>query len=388
MYETVGDFGNGEFQQAGGSNVITTYALYMADPGVSGSYALSGGNLSAPTEYIGYGGNASFTQTGGTNSTGTLVLAENGGTGTYNLGGGLLSLSNLYQGGGAPVFNFSGGTFQAAASFTTYLPINLSQAGSSGVFDTSGNSLTLAGPISGPGGLQKIGAGTLVLAVSNNFTGTTLVSNGTLLLGDPNALSGSTFDTSGTGALSFGGLTSANFGGLQGSGNLMLTNTASVNVALTVGLNDDDTTFSGTLSDTNGMGSLTKVGTGTLVLTGTNSYGGGTVVLDGTLVLTDPAALLDGSNVTVGARRCSATSCPARRQPTRSAVPEPSALALLAAGVLLLISFRVMPFRTHCTLSGPLEARPGASSNDARRDFRRILPCRDPCARLHSLDCS
>ncbi len=46
LYETVGDFGNGAFQQAGGSNVITTYALYMADPGVSGSYALSGGNLS------------------------------------------------------------------------------------------------------------------------------------------------------------------------------------------------------------------------------------------------------------------------------------------------------------------------------------------------------
>ncbi len=190
----------------------------------------------------------------------------------------------------------------------------------------------------------------MLLAVSNNFTGTTLVSNGTLLLGDPNALSGSTFDTSGTGALSFGGLTSANFGGLQGPGNLVLTNTASVDVALTVGLNDDDTTFSGSLSDSTSGGSLTKVGTGTLVLTGTNTYGGGTVVLDGTLVLTDPAALLDGSNVTVGDPTLFGGVVPGAHSAgfvgnpeaagTSSAVPEPSAAALLAAVVAAYIARR------------------------------------------------
>jgi fibronectin-binding autotransporter adhesin len=184
LYETVGYSGSGAFQQAGGSNVISTYALYMAAaPGSSGSYALSGGGyLSAPTEYIGYGGNATFTQTGGTNSAGTLVLAENGGTGTYNLGGGLLSLSNLYQGGGTPVFNFSGGTFQAASTFTTYLPISLSQSGSNGVFDTNGNTLTLNGALTGPGGLQKIGAGTLVLSGTDTYGGGTFVEDGTLIV--------------------------------------------------------------------------------------------------------------------------------------------------------------------------------------------------------------
>ena len=55
-------------------------------------------------------------------------------------------------------------------------------AGSNGVFDTKGNSLTLADLLSGPGGLQEIGAGTLILSNSNSYTGTTLVSSGVLVL--------------------------------------------------------------------------------------------------------------------------------------------------------------------------------------------------------------
>ncbi len=328
--------------------MITTYALYMASaPGASGSYALGGGYLSAPTEYIGYGGNAVFTQTGGTNSVGTLILGQDGSTGTYNLGGGLLSLSYVYNAGGTAAFNFSGGTFQAATGFTNYLPINLSQAGSSGVFDTNGNALTLAGPLSGPGGLIVAGGGTLLLAVSNNFTGTTLVANGTLLLGDPNALSGSTFDTSGTGTLNFGTLVAANFGGLQGSGNLTLTNSNAQDIALTVGLNNDDTTFSGSLSDSNSAGSLTKVGTGTLVLTGTNTFGGGTFVNGGSLIVTNNEGLADGSNVTVG----NFSSLPTQSGsgsgvivplalPGIAPVPEPGSLMLLAAGLLSAAIYR------------------------------------------------
>ena len=354
LYETVGNYGTGAFQQMGGNNVITTYALYMAAaPGSSGSYSLSGGYLSAPTEYVGYGGNATFTQTGGTNSVGPLVLGENGSTGTYNLGGGLLSLSNVYNAGGTAAFNFSSGTFQTATSFTTYLPINLCQPGSSGVFDTSGNSLTLAGPLSGPGGLIAAGGGTLLLAVSNNFTGTSLVASGTLLLGDSNALSGSTFDTSGNGTLNFNLLAAANFGGLQGSGNLVLTNANSTDVALTVGYNNDDTTFSGTLSDTRGGGSLTKVGTGTLVLTGTNTYNGGTFVEDGTMIVTNNEGLADGSNLTVGEGFAGEDSflpteagsdgvvVPAQSaSPPIAPVPEPDTLALIAFSLCIAAFYR------------------------------------------------
>ena len=225
-----------------------------------------------------------------------------GSAGAYNLQGGLLNIASLSQGGGSATFNFSGGTFQAAQDFSTTVPFTLNVAGSNGIFDTNGHSLTLSGPISGPGGLIVAGSGTLTLAVSNSYTGTTLVAGGTLLLGDTNALSGSTFDSSGSGLLSFGSMIGAfNFGGLQGSGSLALTDVSGVDVALSVGGNNASTTFSGNLSDVSGGGSLTKAGMGTLVLSGSNSYDGGTFVDEGILILALPTALPDGSSLTVGA---------------------------------------------------------------------------------------
>jgi autotransporter-associated beta strand protein len=46
---------------------------------------------------------------------------------------------------------------------------------------------------------------------------------------------------------------------------------------------------------------LTKTGSGSVVLSGANSFTGGTVVADGTLKVTNPAALPDGSNLSIGA---------------------------------------------------------------------------------------
>jgi autotransporter-associated beta strand protein len=201
---------------------------------------------------------------------------------------------------------------------------------------------TFAGSISG-GGVTKIGTGLFALAGSNGYTGTTLVLNGTLLLGNSNALSGSTFDTSGIGALSFqGGIGGFAFGGLQGSGSLLLTNLTGADVALSVGSNNSNTTLFGSLSDTRGGGSLTKVGSGTLTLSGTNTYGGGTFVNSGTLIVTNPGAIADGTSLTVG----DASLFPAPVVPAPvagsavSAVPEPGSLLLLAAGGVLLVMVR------------------------------------------------
>jgi autotransporter-associated beta strand protein len=298
--EYIGDSGSGSFTQSGGTNSVSatlTAATGYLDS--SGTYILRGGSLSAQTEYLGfnYSGTGSFTQSGGTNSLGSLVLAESAtSTGTYNLNGGLLSLSSVSRGQGSATFNFSGGTFQAASTFSTSVPIVLSTAGSNGLFDTEGNTLTLVGPLSGPGGFQKAGSGTLVLAVANGYTGTTLVSAGTLLLANVSALSGSTFDTSGTGSLSFGTLGGAAFGGLQGSGNLTLSNTANAAVSLSVGGNNAGTTFSGELS---GSGSLTKIGTGTLTLGGNLALAGSVTVSGGTVnqsggYLQAPTVIVDG----------------------------------------------------------------------------------------------
>ena len=98
-------------------------------------------------------------------------------------------------------------------------------------------------------------------------------------MGNPAALSGSTFDTSGVGSLNFG-LNVATFGGLQGSGSLALNNVSSTPVALSVGGNNANTTFSGSLG---GSGRLTKIGFGALTLLASNVYTGATQISGGTL---------------------------------------------------------------------------------------------------------
>ena len=65
--------------------------------------------------YLGYGGNGTWTQIGGTNAvTGVFRIGDAGGTAVYNLNGGLLSVAGspcyLSVGAGASTVNQSGGT--------------------------------------------------------------------------------------------------------------------------------------------------------------------------------------------------------------------------------------------------------------------------------------
>jgi YVTN family beta-propeller protein/autotransporter-associated beta strand protein len=80
---------------------------------------------------------------------------------------------------GTPGPVFTGGTLQfAGANIASALPITLMAAG--GTFDTAGNNATLSGGISGPGGLTKIGLGTLALTGSSSYSGSTIINAGTL----------------------------------------------------------------------------------------------------------------------------------------------------------------------------------------------------------------
>ena len=99
-------------------------------------------------------------------------------------------------------------------------------------------------------GLIKTGAGTLSLGANayfgeNRYTGPTEIDAGTLKLDSPAALSQSTLDwNNNAGTLDFGDLTAVTLGGLQGSQDLALVNDADQPLALTVGGNNADTTYS------------------------------------------------------------------------------------------------------------------------------------------------
>jgi YVTN family beta-propeller protein/autotransporter-associated beta strand protein len=183
---------------------------------------------------------------------------------------------------------FTGGTMQfAAAGITSSLPIMLMSQG--GTFDTDGNNTTLSGTISGPGGLTKIGLGTLTLSGSGTYTGPTAVNVGTLQAGAANAFSpNSAYKIASGAVLDLNGF-SQGIGSLAGSGSVTL------GVAtLTTGNDGTTTVFSGSIS---GTGGLAKIGAGTLILTGTNSYSGTTTINGGTLEV--DGSITNSSNVTV-----------------------------------------------------------------------------------------
>jgi autotransporter-associated beta strand protein len=213
--EYIGLYGTGAFTQAGGTHWVADSMSLGLNPGSNGTYRLSGGLLTVLNgETIGGSGSGCFTQSGGTHATsGSLVLAQDSASaGTYNLNGGLLDLSGLAQGGGAAAFNFAGGTLQAGADFSTSVPIVLSTAGGApaqwvdSVFDTNGNTLTLASDLSGPGGLEKVGAGLLILSGDDSYSGGTIVTGGTLELLDGSALrEGSSLAVGADALMIFGG---------------------------------------------------------------------------------------------------------------------------------------------------------------------------------------
>ena len=158
-------------------------------------------------------------------------------------------------------------------------------------------------------GINKAGAGTLVLSGANSYTGQTDITAGTLVAAHSAALgpgghNGATMSWIRDGAtLALQGGVSldehfhvwgSGVGGLGAvrslGGNNALTNSPSGGAGYclrsdtTVGVDADTLTVSGFYEDS-GSFSLTKVGAGTLRLTAVNTYSGGTTVNQGTLSL-------------------------------------------------------------------------------------------------------
>jgi len=221
------------------------------------------------------GGIVALTKAG----TGTLILAANSYTGATTLNGGVLQFAAMNNMGTGTAITFGGGTLQWGSGNTLDISgRTVTFASGVGTLDTNANNVIFANAIgnTGTGAMIKAGQGTLTLNAANTYSGATRITGGTLVLGNAAALQNSTLDlnASDTGVFSFGTLTTATFGGLNGTRNL--TNT----LALVVGNNNLNTTYSGVLS---GTGSFTKTGTGTLTIksAAANTFSGPLSVLAG-----------------------------------------------------------------------------------------------------------
>ncbi len=203
--EYVGYYGNGTFTHSGGTNNVNsaydqlTLGLYA---GSSGNYILGGsGLLTAYREYVGYYGNGTFTQSGGTNNVsnasfyGLCLGSGSASGGSYNLSGsGLLSAYTEYVGfSGTGAFAQSGGVNNVLESLDLgqlYLGYN---PGSIGSYNLSGS------------GLLSAYAEYLGFMGTGTFTqsgGTNTISTGGLYVGRSSFTSSSSYNLSSSGMLS------------------------------------------------------------------------------------------------------------------------------------------------------------------------------------------
>ena len=166
------------------------------------------------------------------------------------------------------LLTLDGGTLQTTAGISSARAIYITS--NSGTVDTNGFDSTLSGIVNGPGALTKTGAGTLTLSGSNTHSGGTTVSSGTLQIANASAL--------GTGGLTVNGGTldlagnSVNVGALSGAGGTITTNVSGTS-ALTTAVSGTST-YAGNIVNGAGSMTLTKEGTGKLVLSGSIGMAG------------------------------------------------------------------------------------------------------------------
>lgn len=167
---------------------------------------------------------------------GSLVLTGNNTyTGSTRIASGTLWLSsdgNLGASSGGLIFD--GGTLATTTGFSSGRAITLNTSGRVDVFGD--RELALSGAISGTGGIEKLGTGTLKLSGENTYEGNTLVRAGSLVA-DTNAIRGS----------------------IGNAGTVILDQA-------------DDGSFAGDIADLDGTrGEMIKRGAGTLTLGGVST---------------------------------------------------------------------------------------------------------------------
>jgi outer membrane autotransporter protein len=155
-----------EFNQTGGSHVVTGELSLGISGFNEGVYNLSSGSLLANTEVIILG---LFNQSGGTNTTGSLSMIGNSNRNTYNLRGGSLSVqSEVFDAAAFSeyAFNQTGGTNTTASLFLKGRYFGTS------TYNLSGGSLTAGTVDLNTGGIFNQTGGSLNASLFNQQGGT------------------------------------------------------------------------------------------------------------------------------------------------------------------------------------------------------------------------
>ena len=247
------------------------------------------------------------------NGTGTVTLnTANSYSGGTTLNAGVLNVNTPTALGtgaltitGGALGNTSGANVTLATNQTVALngdlafngPNNLTLGtgtvtigGTAGARTITANAGTLTvGPIFGAAGYGLTIAGNGTVAVQTPDTGNAVPEQSTVA-GELTVQSGATFAQ---------GAADTFFGGLAGAGNV--TNGSATTRFMTVGTDNSNTTFSGSLQDggAGGLLGLRKRGTGTLTLSGSNAYSSTTTLESGAIVVNGGSSSLPG-NLLIG----------------------------------------------------------------------------------------
>ena len=272
---------------------LGTGAVSLA--GTNTTYTITSGNntLTIGGQITGGSGDSITAAGGGGSTSPTLQLAN------VALTSGTLSTSgsiNLVLGttSGGSISGVTGITIGSNGTLTTEWSsgtnyggtINISTASTSFFHpnEASGVTNTFSGAISGNGNLTHVGAGTAILATTNNYTGLTTASTGTLQIGNGS-----------TGSISSSSTTSISSGAtliLDLATGSTFSNTLTDNGTLNA-MQSGTTTISSGFS---GTGALTLTGTGTTILSNATTYNGSTTVGgSATLQLQNANALQDSA---------------------------------------------------------------------------------------------
>lgn len=171
-YEVIGDQSDGTLNQTGGTNTVDGMVSVGHSIPSTGTYNLSGGELSANNEYLGFAGNGTFTQSGGTNTVNSGVTLGYYGTGVYNLISGGLSAGYLWIGlDGTGTLNQSGGTNTLSGAVGDQVISLGVNAGATGTYTLSGTGELTAAQIN----VGYDGTGDFIQSSGSNTSGSLVI---------------------------------------------------------------------------------------------------------------------------------------------------------------------------------------------------------------------